>query len=303
MWVRYLTWLVAILLLVGVAFPQGMGDRKGYDYLGTPVVSSDQVQGEDWINPYSAGTPEWDPYGPGQQPVLERPEWDPYGSTNYPYASGSSYGGLQLQHADPFNEKLTISDNVPYQNQLYVQRGPGLQSSGGVMLGETFALWAHVAGRGGFTLNDHGRTILTQGYLAPGWYRVVGLFADTIDPHQYQFASAGIFSNIVNVAVGNAGYPTSYSLTGRVVDQYGNGISGAKVMIMVSSGEGGYFSTKTDAFGYYGMDVATGAYIITADKPGYAFTQSGANVWTGSISAARRIIGYPQSGYSAEPGY
>jgi hypothetical protein len=301
MWVRYLTRFVVILLLVGVASPQGMGDRKGYDYLGTPVVSGDQAQGEDWINPYSAGRPEWDPYGPGQQPVLERPEWDPYGPTNYPYTSGSSYRGLQLQKADPFGEKLTINDNVPYQNQLYVQQGAGLQSVGGVMLGDAFALWAHVAGRGDFTLYDHGRGILTQGYLAPGWYRVVGLFAGTMDPHQYQFASAGIFSNSINVAVENAGYPTSYSLTGRVVDQYGSGISGAKIII--SSGEGGYFSTKTDAFGYYGMDVATGAYIITADKPGYTFTQSTANVWAGSISVARMIMGYPESGYSAGSGY
>lgn len=301
MWERCLIWLALALLLIGTAYSQGMGDQKGYDYLGTPVISSGQaqLQAEDWINPYSAGRPEWDPYGPGSQPVLGKPDWDPYGPgsyPSYPSASGSYYGGLQLQQADPFTEKLTIRDNVPYANQLYIQRGPGLQSQGGVTLEEPFALWAHVAGRGGFTLYDHGKVILTQSYLPQGWYKIEGLFSETLGPHQYQFASAGLFSNSLTIAVGTGGYPTSYSLTGRVVDQYGNGIQGAKITL--SSREGGYFSTKTDAFGYYGMDVATGSYIIIVEKPGYSFTQTTANVWAGVVSAARTIVGYPISGYS-----
>jgi len=294
--VRYLVALMVVFLLTGTACSQGMGDSKGYDYLGTPVISIDQVQqqqAEDWINPYSAGRPDWDPYGPGSQPTLGRPDWDPYGPGSYPYASESYSGGLRLQQADPSEEKLAVEGYVPYQNQLYLQRGPELQSQGSVMLGEPFALWAHVIGVGGFTLYDRGQVILTQGYLTPGWYKIEGLFSDMLEPHQYHFASAGLFSNSLTVAVGSGGYPTSYSLTGRVVDQYGNGIPAVKVII--SSGEGGYFSTKTDAFGYYGMDVATGSYIITAEKPGYRFTQSAANVWAGVVSAARDIVGYPSS--------
>ncbi|MGA9097428.1 MAG: carboxypeptidase-like regulatory domain-containing protein [Methanotrichaceae archaeon] len=285
-----------IFLFIGTACSQGMGDSKEYDYLGTPVISSDQAQqqqAEDWINPYSAGTPEWDPYGPGSQPTLGRPDWDPYGPEYYQYASGSYSGGLRLQQADPSKEKLGVTGYVPYQNQLYLQRGPGLQSQGSVILGEPFVLWAHVIGAGGFTLYDRNQAILTHGYLMPGWYKIEGLFSDTLEAHQYQFASAGIFSNILTVAVGSGGYPTSYSLTGRVVDQYGNSIPDAKIII--SSSEGGYFSTKTNAFGYYGMDVATGTYIITAEKSGYRFTQSTANVWTGVVSAARDIIGSPLS--------
>ncbi len=304
MWVRYLTLLALVLLLIGTAAPQGMGDRRGYDYLVNPVINDDQVQSQqaqDWINPNSAGRPEWDPYGPGSQPVLEKPDWDPYGPGSYPYNSGSYYGGLWLQQSDPYDEKLTIKDNVPYANQLYIQRGPGLQSQGGVLLGEPFVLWAHVAGRGGFTLYDHGKAILTQGYLSPGWYKIQGLFSDTLGAHQYQFAGAGLFSNSLSVAVGSGGYPTSYSLAGRVVDGYGNGISGVKITI--SSSEGGYFSTKTDSFGYYGMDVATGSYLIAAEKQGYSFTQSTANVWAGVISAARTIIGSSSSGYTAGSGY
>lgn len=294
MWVRYSIALALIVLLTGTACSQGMGDSK-YDYLGTPVISGTQVPlpGNDWMNPYSAGRPDWDPYGPGSQPILTRPDWDPYGPGNYPYSSGSDYSGLRIQPSDPFAEKLAIKDNVPYQNQLYLQRGPGLQAQGDVMLGEPFVLWAHVAGSGSFALYDHDRSILTQSYLAPGWYRIEGLFSDTLSPHQYRFASAGLFSNNLLVAVSTGGYPTSYSLTGRVVDQHGNGIVGAKVKI--SSSEGGYFSTRTDASGYYGMDMASGFYVITAEKPGYRFTQSTANVWADVVSAARDIIGFPLS--------
>ncbi len=293
MWVRYSVVLMLIFLLIGTACSQGMGDSKGYDYLGTPVISGSQAQqqAEDWINPYSAGRPDWDPYGSGYQPTLGRPDWDPYGPGYHPYASGSYNGGLRLQQTDPSEEKLAVEGYVPYQNQLYLQRGPGLQSQGSVMLGEPFVLWAHVIGSGSFALYDHGQAILTQGYLTPGWYKIEGLFSDTLDPHQYQFASVGLFSNSLIVAVGSGGYPTSYSLTGRVIDQNGNGVPGVK--ITMSSGEGGYFSTKTDAFGYYGMDVATGFYIITAEKSGYRFTQSTANTWAGVVSAARDIIGSP----------
>ncbi len=278
MWVRYSLALVLIIHLIGTACSQGMGDSK-YDYLGTPVISGTQIPlpGNDWINPYSAGRPDWDPYGPG----------------NYPYSSGSNYGSLRIQPSDPFAEKLVIKDNVPSQNQLYLQRGPELQAQGAVMLGEPFLLWAHVAGSGSFTLYDHDRPILTQGYLTPGWYRIEGLLSDTLSTHRYQFASAGIFSNSLIVAVSTGGYPTSYSMTGRVVDQYGNGIAGAKVII--SGSEGGYFSTKTDPAGYYGMDMATGFYIVTAEKPGFRFTQSTANVWAGVVFAARDIIGFPLS--------
>ncbi|MFB3766417.1 MAG: carboxypeptidase-like regulatory domain-containing protein [Methanotrichaceae archaeon] len=287
MWVRYSIILLLIFLLMGTACSQGMGDGKGYDYLGTPMISGSQGQQQsaDWINPYIAGRPDWDPYGPGY----------------YPYAPGSYNAGIRLQPADPSAEKLAVGGYVPYQNQLYLQRGPGLQLQGSVMLGEPFVLWAHVIGSGGFALYDRSQVILTQSYLAPGWYKIEGLFSNTLDSHQYQFASLGAFSNSLIVAVSSGGYPTSYSLTGRVVDQYGNGIPGAKVII--SSGEGGYFSTKTDAFGYYGMDVATGFYIITAEKPGYRFTQSTANSWAGAVSAAGDIIGSPISANSAYASY
>ncbi len=291
MWVRNLMALALFFIFIITACSQGMGDSKDYDYLGTPVISGNQVQQQagDWINPYTAGRPDWDPYGSGYQTILGRADWDPFGLGYYPYASGSNYGSLRLMPADPFQENLILKDNIPYQNQLYLQHGPNLQSQGVAMLGEPFVLWARVVGSGGFTLYDHGQAILTQGYLTPGWYRIDGLFSDTLEPRQYQFSSASIFSNSLTVVVGSGGYPTSYSLTGRVIDKNGNGIPGAKVII--SSREGGYFSTKTDAFGYYGMDVASGFYILTAEKPGYGFTQSPANTWDGVVSAARDIIG------------
>ncbi len=207
-----------------------------------------------------------------------------------------------MQPADPSKEKLAIKDKVPYSDQLYLQSGPALVSSGGsVALGESFTLWVSTARRSDFVLYDYGHAILTQRYLAPGWYKIDGFYSNTLGRHSYQFASAGTFSNNLSVVVSPAGYPTAYDLTGRVVDQYGNGIPGAKVAIQ--SSEGGIFSTNTNAFGYYGMDVATGSYLITAEKPGYGFTQVPANVWIGVISAARTIIGYPASGYTAGAAY
>ena len=57
-------WLTLMLLLAGAASAQGMGDSRGYDYMGTPVVSEDTQMGE-YVNPYAAGRPEWDPYSQG----------------------------------------------------------------------------------------------------------------------------------------------------------------------------------------------------------------------------------------------
>jgi uncharacterized membrane protein len=81
------------------------------------------------------------------------------------------------------------------------------------------------------------------------------------------------------------------SLTGRVVDQNGQGIPGARVVL--SNNEGGKFSTVTDASGYYALDVATGIYLVNAEFPGYTFTPSTVQVWTGVVSAAKPVVGYP----------
>ena len=154
-------WLTLMLFLAGTASAQGMGDRKGYDYMGTPdmgtpVVSGDTQMGE-YVNPYAAGRPEWDPYGQGTS--ASGSGLDPFA------ASGTAYGAysLQLEPVDPASMGLTIRDTASLSNQLYLQRGLLLVTEGSVALGEPYTLWARVAGRGGFSLYDYNNPLFQAG--------------------------------------------------------------------------------------------------------------------------------------------
>ena len=98
------------------------------------------------------------------------------------------------------------------------------------------------------------------------------------------------------VLVSPGGYPTAYSLTGRVVDESGQGLAGARVTL--TNSDGGRFSTSTDERGYYGLDVAAGPYPVNAQHPGYSFASGQVQVMGGAVSAARPLIGTPLSGLS-----
>jgi hypothetical protein len=282
-------WSMLAMLLAGIFSMPGMGNENNYDWMGTPVLSGGQssLKGTDYLDPYLAGRPEWDPYGAGSSPLLGRPEWDPYGAT-----SVGGYGNLylQLEPADPAREGLSVRGRSSLSNQLYLQRGSELVTEGGALLGEPYVLWAHVAGKGRLQLYDYSHMILNQGYVTPGWYRITGAYADYIGPHLYRFLSAGFPSNNITILVNSGGYPTSLSLTGRVVDQSGLGIPGARVI--VSNNEGGTFTTTSGASGYYALDVATGLYLVNAELPGYVFTPATVQVWSGMVSAARPIVGH-----------
>ena len=91
--------------------------------------------------------------------------------------------------------------------------------------------------------------------------------------------------------VDSGSYPTSFSLTGKVLDQNGQGMPGVKVT--VSNSDGGKFSTTTGSAGYYAIDVATGVYLVNAESPGYVFTQTSVQAITGLVSAARPVVGTP----------
>ncbi|MHC1594562.1 MAG: carboxypeptidase regulatory-like domain-containing protein, partial [Methanotrichaceae archaeon] len=134
--------------------------------------------------------------------------------------------------------------------------------------------------------------ILSQDFIYPGWYRV-DRYAEILKSHQYVFNVTGL-SNEVSVSINPAGYPTTSSLVGRVVDQYGSGISGATVQI--SSSEGGSFGTNANNLGYYGMDLPSGVYSMTAELSGYRFDSATAKVWSGTVSVAGKIVGYPLYG-------
>jgi len=90
---------------------------------------------------------------------------------------------------------------------------------------------------------------LNQGCVIPGWYKISGAYADFLGQHLYRFVSAGLQSNNLSVLVDSGSYPTSLSLIGQVVDQNGQGMPGARVIL--SNNEGGKFSSVTGASGYY----------------------------------------------------
>lgn len=267
-----------------------LGVDGSYDWLGTPVLKGYGIlPAPDWLSSYNAGRPEWDPFGPGAYSSLI-PRYN------------SAYGfALLMEQADPFRNGLQLKDSVQSPNKLYLQQGSILTTQGSVDLAEPYIIWANVANWGSFTLYDHGQPIISKSDLAPGWYRITGPYSEVLGDHQYLFVSLGWPSNDLSVLVSPAGYPTSFSLTGQVVDQSGSGIPGVRVVI--SSNEGGTFTVSTNGLGYYGMDVPSGIYSITAQLSGYQFTRSSARVWSGAVSAAGKIIGYPASvagtGYSA----
>ena len=288
--------LILVLFLTGLASSQGMGnsksyDQNGYDYMGTPVVS-DQTNTiiPDFLNPYGAQRPEWDPYGPGAVPDMGRPEWDPYGAGSDPF-------GLSLVPADPALEGLAVEGGIKLSNQLYVQAGPQLLSRAEVPLGMSYVLWARVIGKGNFLLYDYNRQILNQGYVTPGWYKIDGAYANYVGEHVYRFVSAGMVSNNLSLTVDSGSYPTSFSLTGQVLDRNGQGMAGVKVT--VSNNDGGRFSTMTGSGGYYAIDVATGVYLVNAEAPGYVFTQTLVQATSGMVTAARPVVGTPAD--SASP--
>jgi hypothetical protein len=273
--ILFMAGLMSALLLVGLSASQGMGgsksyDQSGYDWMGTPVSSGDQVSTiiPDYLSPSGAGSLEWDPFGPGL-----------------------SAFSLLLEPANPAIEGLAVADDKKLANQLYLQRGMYLLTQGTVSLGEQYVLWARVNGKGSFSLLDYNRQILSQGYVTPGWYRINGAYANYLGTHIFRFVSAGFASNNLSIMVGSGSYPTSFSLTGRVQDQ--NGLGMPNVKVIVSNNEGGKFSTITDPAGYYALDVATGVYLVNAEFPGYVFTQTSVQAITGLVSAARPVVGTP----------
>lgn len=276
--------LVLALLLIGTASSQGMGDRRS---VTGPSIASEQSSIPDYLNTYSAGKPEWDPYGPNPYLQPDRPMWDPYG----PNGNAGAYN-LLIEPQDPASKGLSIKGDNRIPNQLYLQRGAELVTEGGVFLGEPYTLWARVAGKGSLALYDRNSLVLNQGYVTPGWYRITGAYADFLGTHLYRVSSAGQASNNLSILVDSGGYPTSHSLTGRVLDESGKGMRGVRVIL--SNNEGCRFSTTTDASGYYGYDVAAGAYLINAELGGYSFAPTAASVWTGVVSAAKPVVGHPE---------
>ncbi|MDD1737508.1 MAG: carboxypeptidase-like regulatory domain-containing protein [Methanothrix sp.] len=271
--------LLLCLAWLGLAASQGMGDSRTYDQsgyqgMGTPAYGTDQavMAMPDYLSPYDSALPQ-----------------------GYQMDSAMS-SRLMMEPADPAGEGLLIEENKSQANQLYIQMGNRILTEGTAMLGEDYALWARVSARGGLELFDYDRLAFSQLSIAPGWYRISGAYGNFLGGHLYRFQVAGLSSNDLRVLVSPGGYPTALSLTGRVVDQSGQGLSGARVTL--TNSDGGRFSTITDESGYYVMDVAAGLYTVNAQHPGYAFTPGQVQVMGGGVSAARPLVGSPFSGPS-----
>ena len=237
----------------------------------------------DWLVPYTDKSP-WDPFAPEAS----------YGDISPgDVSTGSQLSDSSLMvSGDPFYEGISILDATKSVNQIYFQTANQLTTSGFVELGEPFHLWIYVGFWGSFVLYDYSEVVMWQSLMQPGWYRIT-LYAEILTSHLYRF-NATYPSNNLPITVNPGGYPTSYSLVGRVVDAYGYGIPGANVRI--TGGEGGIFSTTTNYWGYYGMNLPSGTYSVTAERDGYSFTQGVGRVWFGAVSAAEKIVGFPIAG-------
>lgn len=271
--------LLLCLVWLGLAASQGMGDSRAYDQsgyqgMGTPAYGTDQVVMvmPDYLSPYDSGLPQGYQMG-GANPVR-----------------------LMMKPADPAAEGLLIEENKSLANQLCIQMGNRILAEGRAILGEEYLLWARISARGSFQLFDNNGLIFSQPSVLPGWYRISGAYGDSLGGHIYQFQVAGLSSNDLMVLVSPGGYPTAYSLTGRVVDESGQGLAGARVTL--TNSDGGRFSTSTDERGYYALDAAAGQYAVNAQHPGYAFAPSQVQVMGVVVSAARPLIGTPLSGLS-----
>jgi len=274
---RSISILLALCLAwLGLAASQGMGDSRAYDQsgyqgTGTSAYGTDQAVMviPDYLSPYDSAWKE-----------------------NY-QRSDAIPARLMMQPADPIAEGLAVNENQSQANQLYLQIGHQMLTEGTVMLGEEYILWAKVISGGGLQLYDYNSLVYSQVSVTPGWYRISGSYGSHIGGHVYRFQAAGLSSNDLTVVISPGSYPAAHSLTGRVLDQNNQGLSGAKVVLINS--DGGSFSTTTDESGYYALDVAAGLYTVNAEHPGYAFTSSQVQVMAGMVSAARPLIGSPVS--------
>ena len=272
-----------LLILLGAVFAAA--------FSATGIESDDDPRMDFLPSPFAADRPEWDPFGPRDESyyAITGVGWDPL-----------SPAGLvpQLLPASPFgpDQGLLIGDEVRTRNQLYLQSGGLLVTRGEVNLAAPYTLWLYVSDWAPLELYDRGSRILNPGFIRPGWYRL-DLRAETLEAHRYHF-DARTRSNNVTISVSSAGYPIYYGLVGRVVDSRGNGVPKARVLI--SGSGGGIFSTVTSGQGYYGMDLPSGTYSVTAELEGFSFTSSTARVWTGTVSAAGTVVGYP-AGMAAYP--
>jgi len=280
--------MISLLLLPASCLAFGAtGSNRPVDWM-TPGSQSGQIQTilqPDYLNPYSVGRPDWDPYGPGGYgDAFPRAAWDPY--------SPSATQSWILELADPAAVGLTINDDPRTANQLFLQQGPILTTQGTVVLGDPIVLWLRVLRPGPLILYDSGQQVYSSGFAAAGWYRLSGGHAEILSPHIFAAIASGRASNNVSIRVDPGGYNTANSLVGRVVDPLGRGIPG--VSVLITNNEGGRFSRTTDMFGYYGMDLPSGYYVIQAQYPGFAFGLGYGRVWLGTVSAATTIVGVPE---------
>ena len=164
----------------------------------------------------------------------------------------------------PATRPITVTTgNISGQNftgalLTYTISGQVRDGSGNPLAGVTLSDGAHSAisdAGGGYTIAD----------LLPGAY--------TISPSKsgYTFAPADINVAVSNANVGGQNFtgtriPSTYTISGRMLDSTGAGLAGVAV-------SDGTRSTLSDASGNYSISgVPAGSYTLTPNKSGYTFT-------------------------------
>lgn len=162
---------VSLCILFGLVYSSAFSSN------GLAADDGDEI--EYLPNPFAADRPEWDPYGPGQESYYTpgRAAWDPY--------SPNRYDSPRLLSANPFapDTALSLGDEVLRPNQLYLQSGGLLVTSGQVSLGAPYTLWLYVSRWGTFDLYDGGGGSSPRALSArdgTGWTGMLRLWRPTI---------------------------------------------------------------------------------------------------------------------------
>lgn len=217
--------------------------------------------------------------------------------------TGTSLGQIANSNYDYLGTPVYYSNTprvpgMPYSQPMYIAPYPSsyytnqLNYSGGNSLG-TPIYYSNTQHLPGMPLSQpayfapYTSSYYGQGFAGPNYYSNPYYYNNP-----YYYGTPNYYGNYPYSTYAYNSYLTGFGLTGRVVDQSGNGIPGAQV-ILSNVYEGGTFSTTTNAQGFYGINAPDGVYYVTASRPGYSFSQSIGTMRSGFVFAPLNIIGYP----------
>ncbi len=200
----------------------------------------------------------------------------PAGSyTLTPSKSGYSFSPASLS--------VTVSGNLSAQN--FTASPLTYSLSGRVATGSG-------TGLSGVTISDGARNGVTD---ATGTYTIsnvpAGTYTLTPSRSGYSFNPASLSVSVSGNVTGRnfTGTPLTYSLSGRVADASGTGLSGVTI-------SDGTRTATTDASGNYTLSgIPAGSYTLTPSKSGYSFSPASLSVTVSSNLTGRNFTATPTS--------